>query len=100
MFKTLKKIYWIIFSTHQWFILYKDKSSDEWLRLKQPSNVSRADTFIVKENYKYFIFFEEFDIKERHGYLCVGELNQKTNSLDKVQICLKKNISPFFSKCI
>lgn len=91
MLSFFKKIYWIIFSTHQWFILYKDKSSNEWIRLKQPSNVSRADTFIVKENDKYFIFFEEFDIKGRHGYLCVGELDKIKKTLDNVQICLKKD---------
>jgi hypothetical protein len=91
MFDLLKKIYWIIFSTHQWYILYRKKDSKNWIKLKQPKNVSRADSFVIYENEKYYIFFEEFDIKERHGYLCVGELNQKDNSLENVKIILKEN---------
>lgn len=90
MFEVLKKIYWIIFSTHQWFILYRKKGANKWIRLKQPKNISRADSFVVYENSKYYIFFEEFDIKKRHGYLCVGELNQEKNRLDNVEIILKK----------
>ena len=90
MFNLFKKIYWIIFSTHQWYILYRQKGSNEWMRLKQPKNVSRADSFVVYENNKYYIFFEEFDIEKRHGYLCVGELNQEKNQLDKVRIILNK----------
>ena len=91
MFNYLKKIYWIIFSTHQWYILYRRKNSKNWIRLKQPNNVSRADTFIIYKSNKYYVFFEEFDIKERHGYLCVGELNQKNNSLDNVKVILKRD---------
>ena len=90
VFSILKKIYWIVFSTHQWYILYKNKGANEWIRLNQPNNVSRADSFVVYKNNKYYIFFEEFDIKTRHGYLCVGELNQKQNSLDNVKVILDK----------
>jgi len=91
MFEILKKIYWIIFSTHQWSILYRKKRTDKWIRLNQPSNVNRADSFVVYENSKYYIFFEEFDIEKRHGYLCVGELNQEKNRLDNVKIILKED---------
>ena len=91
MFNYLKKIYWIIFSTHQWYILYRKKGDKNWIRLKQSKNVSRADSFVIYENDKYYIFFEEFDIEERHGYLCVGELNQDRNSLENVKIILKEN---------
>jgi hypothetical protein len=91
MFNFFKKIYWIIFSTHQWFILYKQKDNKEWIRLKQPKNVSRADSFVVYEKDKYYIFFEEFDIEQRKGCLCVGELNQANNTLDNVEIILKKD---------
>ena len=90
MFKILKKIYWIIFSTHQWYILYKKKGTNDWVRLNQSSNVSRADSFVVYENSKYYIFFEEFDIEKRHGYLCVGELNQGNNCLDNVKVVLNE----------
>jgi len=91
VFKILKKIYWILFSTHQWYILYRQKGTNRWIRLNQPNNVSRADSFVIYENGKYYIFFEEFDIEKRHGYLCVGELNQEKNSLDNVKVCLEKN---------
>ena len=91
MFNVFSKIYWIIFSTHQWYILYRQKNSTKWLKLKQPKNVSRADSFVVYESDKYYIFFEEFDIKERHGYLCVGELNQDTDSLDNIKIILEED---------
>ena len=91
MFSFLKKIYWIIFSKHQWFILYKNINDKEWVRLEQPRNVSRADSFIVYENDQYYLFFEEFDIEKRHGYLCVGELNQDENILENVKVILKKD---------
>ena len=91
MSELLKKIYWNIFSTHQWNILFKSINSDDWIRLKQPKNVSRADPFIINENNRSYIFFEEFDISKRHGYLCVGELNQDTNSLENVEVCLEKS---------
>ncbi len=90
VFKILKKLYWIIFSTHQWHILYKKRGANDWIRLNQPNNISRADSFVVYENNKYYIFFEEFNIQKRHGYLCVGELNQETNSLDNVKVILNK----------
>ena len=91
MSNILKKIYWIIFSTHQWYILYRKKGTKKWIKINQPKNISRADTFVVYENNKYYIFFEEFDMKKRHGYLCVGELNQEKNSLDNVKVILKKD---------
>jgi len=86
-----KKIYWNIYSTHQWNILFKSINSDDWIRLNQPKNISRADPFIINENNRNYIFFEEFDISKRHGYLCVGELNQDTKSIDNVEVCLEKS---------
>ena len=91
MNQLLKKIYWNVFSTHQWNILYKLINSDDWIRLKQPKNVSRADPFIINENNRSYIFFEEFNISKRHGYLCVGELNQESKSLENVEVCLEKS---------
>ena len=90
MFSFFKKIYWNVFSTHQWFILYRDNGDGKWIRLKQPIDVSRADAFVVMENGKVYIFFEEFKIEERHGYLCVGELNKTKQSLDNVRVVLEK----------
>jgi hypothetical protein len=90
MFSFVKKIYWNVFSTHQWFILYRDNGDGKWIRLKQPIDVSRADAFVVMENGKVYIFFEEFKIEERHGYLCVGELNKTKQSLDNVRVVLEK----------
>ena len=85
-YKILRKIK----STHQWVILVRLPNCS-FIRLKQPRNVSRADPFVVKcknEN-KIFIFFEEFDIEIRHGYLCVGELDYKNRKLVNVQTILK-----------
>lgn len=90
MFNFLKKIYWQIFKTHQWYILVKKKNSKKWIRLEQPKNVSRADSFIVYNNNKYFIFYEEFDIQERHGYLAVGELDIENKKLRNEKIILKE----------
>lgn len=90
MFSIFKKIYWVVFSTHQWFILYRVKEHKEWIKLPQPKNVSRADSFVIYENGCYYIFFEEFDIKQRHGYLCVGRLNQDKNILEDIEIILKE----------
>ena len=55
MLDILKKIYWTIFSTHQWFILYKQKDSKNWIQLKQPKNISRADSFIIYKDNKGII---------------------------------------------
>ena len=51
------KLYDVLFPVHQWYILYKKNGEEHWRRLKQPKNVSRADSFIVYENGRYYIFF-------------------------------------------
>ncbi len=86
----LKKIIREIKSTHQWVILVR-KPGTQWIKLNQPSSVSRADPCVVNYNEKIFIFYEEFDIELRKGYICVGELNYDEKKLDNTKIILKHN---------
>lgn len=90
MFNFIKKIVQLLFKTHQWHILVKKQNETAWTRLKQPTNVSRADPFMVYKDNKYYIFFEEFDIKERHGYLCVGEYCKNSNDIKNIKVILRE----------
>jgi len=90
MLDFIKKIIQFVFKTHQWHILVKKQNEIVWTRLKQPKNVSRADTFIVYKDNQYYIFFEEFDIKERHGYLCVGEYCSDSHEIKNIKVILKE----------
>lgn len=90
MFNIIKKIIENLFKTHQWCILIKKSNESVWVRLKQPKDVSRADPFIVYKEGKYYIFFEEFDIKKRHGYLCVGEYYQNCNEMKNIRVILNE----------
>ena len=90
MFNIIKKIIENLFKTHQWCILIKKSNESVWVRLKQPKDVSRADPFIVYKDGKYYIFFEEFDIKKRHGYLCAGEYCQNCNEIKNIRVILNE----------
>ncbi len=88
--KFINFIYLYVLTPHKWVILIKSGKLNKWKELFQPVNLSRADPFIIIHEDKIYIFFEEFDIKERRGYLCVGEFNESNNTLDQVKIILSK----------
>jgi hypothetical protein len=78
------------FIFHKWILLIKIASKDGWMRIEQPKNVSRADPFIMRKGNKYFLFFEEFDLRKRHGYISVGQLDIKNNNIINVKKILEK----------
>jgi len=85
------KVYRYLLSTHRWVIFFRLSNTQSWKVIKQPKNVSRADPFIVFEKNKYIIFFEEYDIAKRKGYLCCGKLNSKNRCLENVRVILEKH---------
>ena len=86
----IKKIFNTFFHTKKWVLIYRKEHDEKWSELNQPKDVSRADPFIIKKNKKTYIFFEEFKIAERKGYICVGELDLENNKLINVRTVLKK----------
>ena len=88
----IKKLYFEIFSsTDDWNLLYRLNKNSDWTPIKQPKGVFRADAFVIHENGRYFIFYEESKIRNHKGYICVGELNFKTNNLINEKIILEKD---------
>jgi len=86
----INKLLKILFGTHQWNILYKEKNSKKWIKLAQPKNISRADPFLVKYQDSFYIFFEEFKIGEGLGYLCSANLDTQNKKIINKKIILKK----------
>lgn len=81
----------------QWRLLYSFEQSDvfsldlkSFKELKPPSDKFWADPFVIKENSRFYLFFEEFDRKENIGYIVSSELNSK-GSISKPEIILKKD---------
>ena len=87
----LKKIFNVLFGTHQWRIIYRTKNDEKWIEFNQPKNLSRADPFVVKDKDSFYIFFEEFLIEKGHGYLCSATLDFKNKKLFNKKIILQKD---------
>jgi len=85
----LKKLLFKAFVPVQWIIVYKRNDEKRWRKLIPSSKVFQADPFIVYKDNKYFIFYEELDFKDYHGYLMVAELDIKNNKLIKAKKILK-----------
>jgi len=79
-------------STHRWSLMYKNINSNKYIDIEQPSNLSRADSFIIESNNKIYIFFEEFATGPfyKKGHLSVGELDINRNKLINIQNILEK----------
>lgn len=74
----------------QWIIGYKNINENTWKYLDISSEKMQADPFIVFENEKYFIFYEELYFEENKGYISVGELDLEKNRLINQRIVLEK----------
>lgn len=75
----------------QWIIGYKNISEDSWNYLEILQNDKmQADPFIVFENEKYYIFYEELYFDENKGYISVSELDLKNNKLINSKKILEK----------
>ena len=85
----LRKIMFQAFIPIQWVLTYKYHDEQKWHRIIPDSKVFQADTFVVYKNEKYYIFYEELEFKDYHGYLMVGELDIENNCLINEKIILK-----------
>jgi len=85
----LRKVLFHAFVPIQWVITYKLKNDDKWQKLIPKSNVFQADTFVVYKDNKYYIFYEELEFKDYHGYLMVGELDIENKQLINQKVILK-----------
>ena len=65
----------------QWIVGYKNINENTWKYLDISSEKMQADPFIVFENGKYFIFYEELYFEKNKGYISVGELDLEKNRL-------------------
>lgn len=75
----------------QWIIGYKNINENNWKYLDISSEKMQADPFIVFENGKYFVFYEELYFEENKGYISVGELDLEKNRLVNQRIILEKD---------
>ena len=71
--------------------MFKNVNDNRYFDIDQPKNIARADCFIVEENDKLYVFFEEFIIEpNRKGYLCVGIIDQESNKIVGIKKILEK----------
>lgn len=75
----------------QWIVGYKNINENTWKYLDISSEKMQADPFIVFENGKYFIFYEELYFEKNKGYISVGELDLEKNRLINQRIILEKD---------
>jgi hypothetical protein len=71
--------------------MYKNINNDKYINIKQDERLARADSFVIEDGDKTYIFFEEFVIEpNRKGYLSVGELDTENNEIINIQKVLEK----------
>ena len=85
----LKKMLFEAFIPTQWVIVYKKENEAKWQRIIPDSSVFQADTFVVFKDNKYFIFYEELQFADYHGYLMAAELDIENNQLINEKVILK-----------
>ena len=85
----LKKIFCEAFIPSQWVIVYKHKDDNKWRKLVPDSSLFQADPFIVYHENKYYVFYEELQFSDYHGYLKVAELDTENNRLINDAVILK-----------
>lgn len=74
----------------QWVIVFRHKDDSTWKKIIPDSRVFQADPFIIFKNNTYYIFYEELQFKDWHGYLMVAELDPENAKLINPKIILKK----------
>lgn len=77
-------------SIPQWYILYKfkrnssvEKSIFRYKKLYPPKGYDWADPFIVKEDHKFYLFFEDIKIGSGKGHISLFEFDDKGNLINK-----------------
>jgi len=94
IFRITQRILDRLFYKYQWILLVKTQDIgtkvEEYSPLNTPNSVFQADPFIVEDNGKHWIFFEELNFIENKGYLCVGELIEGRKLSESVKILEKE----------
>ncbi len=94
--KMVYKVLWLkrklveAFVPVQWVIVYKKQGDSAWRKIIPDSKVFQADSFIIFENNKYYVFYEELKFKDDHGYLMVAELDVENARLRNQKVILHK----------
>jgi len=89
--KNIIKAYRYMLSTHRWSLMYKGINDESYINIKQPENLSRADSFSIEFGNNIYIFFEEWVTGlNAKGHLSVGELDIDKNELTNVHKILEK----------
>ena len=83
-----KMIYMMLIPV-QWVIVFKGIHDKQWRKIIPDPSVFQADPFVVYNDNKYYIFYEELKFEDYHGYLKVAELDTNTGQLVNDKIILK-----------
>lgn len=86
----LKRFIIKFFLPSQWVIGYKKNDEINWKYLKIDGNEMWADPFVVYENNKYYIFYEEMSYSINKGHISVGELDLENGKLVNRGIVLEE----------
>jgi len=86
----IKNLLLAAFVPIQWVIVYKKSDEKKWHKIIPDSSVFQADPFIVFNNDKYYVFYEELKFENYHGYLMVAELDLANNKLINEKVILKQ----------
>ncbi len=91
----LRKMLFEAFIPTQWIIVYKKTNEKKWHKIIPDSKVFQADPFVVFNDDKYFVFYEELKFEDYHGYLRAAELDIENNRLinDKIILNLDYHLS-------
>ncbi|TDN82180.1 hypothetical protein DET49_12534 [Salegentibacter sp. 24] len=78
------------FSFPQWYILYKfkkdsflEKNIFRYKTLYPPKGYDWADPFIIKENQRFYLFFEEIKIGTGNGHISLFQFDEKGTLLNE-----------------
>ncbi len=87
----LAQMLYKMFIPMQWVIVYKDLNlaNDSWHKIIPPKEVFQADPFILYKDGKHYVFYEELQFADYHGYLAVAELDTKQGKLVNAHTILK-----------
>ena len=77
-------------TSSQWHILYKfkndcsvEKSIFRYKKLSPPKGFDWADPFIIRENKKFYLFFEEIKIGSGNGHISLFKFDEKGKLLNE-----------------
>ncbi len=96
--KYIKFIIRRFFKMDRWIILFSENKDGKinpdfssYKRVPLPSNeYFQADPFVVDENEKSYLFYEELDYKTLKGYLLVSTYDEKSETFIEPQVIMKK----------